>query len=236
MGRRSDFFLILFFLVLVSSFSGATFAQDAGGKKRQINNGIVNYGYVENVYAQFSGRDDLFADGNSPVGYFSNFSLQILEQLPDFEYPTGYSYGFEFMQFSSDSSSVYSGGDSVDGPAINMSLQVWSFTLRSYFADFYSSTVQPFFGIGWGWINGEFSSVDGTNGISARTNLIGLMTYQTYGAIINIQENFGVTVELRNLRAESIAASNDPFSQSANGNLLLNFSGTMLNFTMLYRF
>ncbi len=236
MKRSVRVSFILFVLFFVSFFSGATFAQEGGDKKRQINSGIVNYGYIENVYAQFSGRDDLFENGQSPVSYFGNFSLQILEPLPDFEYPTGYSYGFELMQFSSDSASVYTGGDDVVGPSINMNIQVWSFTLRAYFSDFYSSTVQPFLGIGWGWLNGEFSSVDSTVGVSARTNLIGLMTYQTYGAIVNIQDNFGVTVELRNLRAESIQASNDPFGQSSDGNLLLNFSGTMLNFTAFYRF
>lgn len=68
----------------------------------QLNTGLLNYGYKEAVYHQFSG-EDIFEDGNPLDGsFFFNYTWTRIKPL-DFKIPPAWGYGAELLYFSSTS-------------------------------------------------------------------------------------------------------------------------------------
>lgn len=195
---------------------------------------MISYGYTaEHPYYQFTGDSDFKkeSDMTGPISLFSNVYWQVFKKFGENDYLTQWSYGFEIVQFSSTSESAYTGTKSITAPLVDMNLTFSSLAGKIYFFDVWKAPFQPFLGLSYGWMQGEISS--SYTGISARTNLGGFFTTQSYGANVLISEQTGVVVELRNTRANHMIASNDPFGQGFD---YLDFTGIMLNMTGYFRF
>ncbi len=228
--------LFCFILFVLTLFSGPATLWAQGQKKQtiQASSGMINYGYQTHVFSQFTGRTDIFGDGNGPASTFANISLQVLELFEDLEMPAGFSYGFEVARFSQDSQSVYTGKGDVIGPAVNLNSYLWDIVARLYFYDPFESQFQPYIGAAWGWVNGDIHSRSA--GFDTRSSFLGIMATQIFGANVMIGERMRIAIELRNLRSKNVSVSNDPFNQGGGQDLTLDFTGTMLNFMGTYRF
>ena len=120
------------------------------------------------------------------------------------------------------------------GPSINMSVFMTSFFIRAYFIDPLREFLHPFFGFGWGVVTGNFDTVK-VGGARSSTSFFGPITYRFFGTQVRLSERGGLMMELRTLTA-SAATSNDPFDQSNEDSLSLNFSGVLIGLTGYYRF
>ena len=201
--------------------------------KDQINWGLINYGFTDNVYYQFSG-DGIFTGGNSPS---SALNIGYLNVVPlDLTYMPALGIGGEFMAFSSTSEEVYSGdSDSVTGPAIDMAFYVTNFKLRLFFMDPFEDLIHPFFGVSWGVIFGDFKTTK-VGGAKHNTSFFGLTISRNFGAQIKLGNRGGLITEFRTVSASHIATSNDPFDRGSDGSVDLDFSGITIALTGYYRF
>lgn len=200
----------------------------------QINTGILNYGLSESIYYQFSG-EEIFEDGNPLSGGLAlNWNWTHLNQL-DYKIPPAWSYGGEFLYFSSTSDSTYSGGGSVSGSDINMNLYMLSMALKAFFMDPVNEFLQPYWGAGWGIFWGDFDTTQNITGSKHETSFSGVLSYQVFGIQIMFLKRGGIMAEIKNMRAKG-ATSNDPFKQGNGGSVDLNLDGVIIGLTGFYRF
>lgn len=198
----------------------------------QFNTGVLNYGYQTSAYYQYTG-ENIYENGN-PLGgeLFQNVLWARLRPL-DTKIPVAWSYGAEFLYFSSTSESVYNGNDDVTGSLIDMSLFMPSVNVRLYFMDPVREFLHPFWGVGWGVLFGEFAGKNISGG-SVHTPFKGMHTYQVMGVQIKLFERGGIMAEIKNMRA-SATTSNDPYNQGNGDTLNLKLDGVIIGFTGFYR-
>jgi len=198
----------------------------------QYNWGMINYGYKENIYYQFSG-DAIFNGGNSPTGLLNIGWTRIIPL--NFQYLPGMAYGAEFMNFTSTSEDVYAGdAEVVTGPAINMNLNLTNFKLRLFFMDPFTELLHPFFGISWGMIFGDFKTTTAIQKFS--TDFFGFLVSRNIGVQIKLGDRGGMVTEFRMVTANSVKTSNDPFNQGTDGSVNLDFGGIAIALSGYYRF
>lgn len=199
----------------------------------QLNTGLLNYGYKESVYYQFSG-EGIYKDGNPLSGsFFFNYTWNHIKPL-NFKIPPAWAYGAEFLYFSSDSQGVYSGDSDATGSLINMNLYMLSASARLYFLNPKRDFLHPYYGVGWGLFFGDFDTQKITGG-TYYTTFTGILAYQIMGISIEILEQAGIMAELKNMRATA-STSNDPFNQGNGDSVELMFDGVIIGFTLYYRF
>jgi len=201
----------------------------------QISAGMINYGYSDHVYDQYTGDTD-YANGSAPTSLFTNLNYLKVHRMelpyPLLEYAKGWAWGFEFVNFTSTPESVLLEPAAV--PLVDMTANVMTANGRLYFRDLYTDNVQPFLGMGLGVISGEFSGST-QNGDVTRSTFSGLVHFRTFGANLMLSPQWGMILEMRSVTSPTVKVSNDPYSQSS-GTLYLNFGGTMLNMVGYYRF
>ncbi|MBU2647061.1 hypothetical protein KKI24_20295 [bacterium] len=208
-------------------------AGPAGTYRDQFNWGLINYGFTEHVYYQFSG-DGIFSGGNSPSSFLNIGWIRIIPL--DFKYLPGMAFGADFMNLSQTSEDVYSGdSDVVTGPAIDMSLYVTDVKIRLFFMDPIAETLHPFFGISWGLVFGDFKTTK-VGGQKYSTDFFGFLVSRNIGVQIKIGERGGLVTEFRTVTANSVRTSNDPFGRGSDGSVNLDFSGITIALTGYYRF
>lgn len=210
---------------------GQAFVKDA---YHQVSSGMVNYGYADHPYYQFTGDDD-FAGGQSPTSFISNVTYLRLHPVGLMNYTGGWAWGLEWLGFQSSSEDVLAGAGEVTAPSVKMTLSIITVNGRVYFRDLASDRVQPFVGMGIGAANGEFSSTS-TSGSKSRSTFLGLAHFRTFGTNVLIGPRAGLIVQMRQATIPDVETSNDPFGQGNGSSTSLDFSGTMLNFTGFYRF
>ena len=199
----------------------------------QFSWGMVNYGFTENIYYQFSGNG-IFAKGNSPSSFVNLGWTRIIPL--DFEYMPGMAYGAEFMNFSTTSEDVYAGNaDVVTGPSINMNFYMTNFNVRVFFIDPFKELLHPFFGISWGAIFGDLKTTK-VGGEKSTTNFFGLSISRNVGVQIKLGDRGGLVTQFRTISGRSIKTSNDPFNQGSDGSTNLDFSGIIIALSGYYRF
>ncbi|MBU2514774.1 hypothetical protein KJ966_25910 [bacterium] len=199
----------------------------------QFSTGLLNYGFTESVYYQFSG-ESIFEDGNPLSGApFLNYAWTNLNPL-DFKIPPAWSYGAEFQYYSSDSESVYSGENDVAGSAINMSLYMFNFNVKAFALDPIKEFLHPYFGVGWGVLTGYFATKQTETGKAYETTFFGPFNYQMIGVQIMLGNKWGIIAEFKNLRGTA-ATSNDPFDQGEGNSVSLAFDGVIIGLSAYYR-
>ncbi len=199
----------------------------------QFNWGLINYGFTENLYYQFSGNN-LFEGGNSPSSFINLGWTRIIPL--DFQYVPGMAYGAEFLTFSTTSEDVYSGdADVVTGPSINMDFYMTNFKIRLFFMDPFAELLHPFFGISWGAIFGDIKTTK-VGGDKFSTNFFGLSISRNIGVQIKLGDRGGLVTEFRAVSGRSVDTSNDPFNQGSGSSVGLDFSGIIIALTGYYRF
>ncbi|MCP4750906.1 MAG: hypothetical protein GY866_08440 [Proteobacteria bacterium] len=204
--------------------------------RSQYHWGINNYGYNEQVYYQFSGKE-IFSNGTSPSGMMNMVGWNSLSSLK-LKYVPAFSYGLNFQYFTSTSDSVYSGDEeTVAGPSIDMQLIALSFSLKAYFMNPLKEILHPFFGLSWGLLSGTFNTtqeaVDGGGKFS--TSFMGPLSTRDMGMQIRLSQRAGILAEVRILTC-SARTSNDPFDQAPGKDMEINFNGIMINLSGYYRF
>ncbi len=205
----------------------------AGNYKDQFNWGIVNYGFTENVYYQFSGNS-IFSGGNSPSSFLNMGWIKIVPM--DFKYLPAIGYGGDFTFFSSTSEDVYSGdSDTVTGPEIDMTFYTTNFKLRLFFMDPIEELLHPFFGLSWGLIFGDFKTTK-VGGSKHNTSFLGMSISRNLGVQVKLGDRGGLVTEFRTVAASSVSTSGDPFDQGSDGSVDLDFSGITIALTGYYRF
>ena len=201
----------------------------------QLSTGMINYGYADHVYAQYTGDSD-YAGGNAPTSLFTNINYLKVHRLdlpyPFLEFARGWAWGLEFINFTSTPETVLLKPAAV--PTVEMTANVMTANGRLYFRDLHTDNLQPFVGMGLGVISGEFAGST-QNGDATRSTFSGLVHFRTFGANLVLAPQWGLILEMRSVTSPSVKVSNDPYQQS-NGSLYLNFSGTMLNMVGYYRF
>lgn len=200
----------------------------------QLSTGLFNYGYVDSIYYQFSGNS-IFEGGNSPTAMFSSITWTHIIPL-EYEHVPGIALSADFINFSSDSDSVYGGdeGDTVDGPSIDMLLFMSSFMVKVFFMDPIEEFLQPYFAVGWGVIFGSFESTK-VNGDKSSTSFTGRTSHRNLGAHIKLSDRAGMIMEFR-IQTARATTSNDPFNQSSGSSVDLIFDGIMIGLSGYYRF
>lgn len=199
----------------------------------QFNWGLINYGFSENVYYQYTGNS-LFSGGKSPSSFLNIGYMNIIPL--DFKYLPGLGIGGDFMTFSLTSEQVYSGDQkTVTGPSIDMSLYNTNFRLRLYFMDPFEELLHPFFGISWGLIFGDFKTTK-VGGDKYTTYYTGITVSRNIGVEIRLGRRAGLVTEFRTVTANSVSTNNDPFNQGSDGSVNLDFSGFTVALTGYYRF
>jgi len=199
----------------------------------QFSSGMINYGFTESLYYQFTGNS-IFEDGTFPAALLTNVTWNHFVPL-EYKYLPAYSYGAELQYFSATSNDVYTGDDEVViGPSVNMNLFQASFFIKAYFMDPLKEFLHPFFGFGWGLLSGNFDSTK-VGGSQSTTTFIGPLSYRTFGTEVRLSERGGLMMELRTLTASAVT-SNDPFDQSDEDDVSLDFSGVQVALTGYFRF
>jgi len=216
------------------SGGGAGAAAFIKDRYHQINSGMVNYGFSNHPYKQYTGYDG-FSQGAGPQGLFTNIGYLSVRPMDFLGYLKGWAWGLEVLNFSSSTESVTASYDAGTVPSVDMTANLVSVNGRLYFADVSTSTLQPFIGLGWGVIQGEFAAIT-LYGARTRTTFIGPTTFQTFGSNVIIGPQLGMLLELRNATSNQVKTSNDPFNQNGGAAQVLDFTGTMLNMTGYYRF
>lgn len=202
-------------------------------QNNQLHTGQLNYGYVDSVYHQFSG-EDIYKDGNpADATFFTNVTWTNLRPL-NLQIPQAWSLGGEFLYFSSNSESVYTGDDDVTGSLIDMNLFMTTMAVKVFVFDPVREFLQPYWGVGWGFLFGAFDTDKKNDGGDFSTSFFGLQSYQLMGAQIKLGERFGILAEIKNMRA-SATTSNDPFDQGNGDSVDLVFDGVIVGFSVYYR-
>ena len=206
----------------------------------QFSVGKKNYGYNESLYYQYSG-ESIYKNGNPPNGEFTGVTWSKLVSL-DFDIPAGWAYSGELLYFSSTSSSVYSGKESVVGSDIDMDLWMLSFDIRAYFLDPFKDFLQPYFGVGWGGIFclggfmcSQFKTVMKDSAKRVTTRIAGVLNYQLIGIQMKLNDRAGIQAEFKILRALA-TTSNDPYHRASGKRLRLNLGGMIIGLSLYYRF
>lgn len=201
--------------------------------KDQFNWGLVNYGFTNNVYYQFSGNT-IFSGGDSPSSFINAGWMRLVPL--DYKYLPGIAYGGDFAAFSLTSEDVYSGGSkTVTGPAIDMAFYLTNFRFRMYFMDPFDELLHPFFGLSWGIIFGDFKTTK-VGGSKHTTNYFGMAVTRNVGVEIKLGNRGGLVTEFRTVSANSVSTSNDPFDRGSDDSVDLDFSGITIALTGYYRF
>ncbi len=200
----------------------------------QFSTGILNYGYLESLYYQFSGDTEPFKDGNPLDNYFTNIAwIKIMPM--DFRIPPSWAFGVEFLYFTSTSDSVYSGESDTTGSAINMQMYMLSISVRVFFMDTFKEVLHPYVGLGWGVAFGDFNTTKQGTGEKYYTFFSGPQSYQIIGIQVKLGERYGINGEFKNLRSFA-TTSDDPFDQGDNNSVNLTLDGVIIGLTGYYRF
>ena len=208
-------------------------AADSSQYPDQFSSGMLNYGYRESLYYQFSG-EGIFKDGDSLGATFTNLTWVLIKPL-DYKIPPAWGYGMDFLYFSSTSESVYQGEGDAVGSSINMEMILMSFGVKVYFMDPVNQFLHPYFGAGWGVIYGHFDSKQVYTGYYHRTKFNGYLSYQNMGLQIKLGSRYGMIAELKNMRATA-ETSGDPFDQASGGRMTLVLDGAILGLSGYFRF
>lgn len=198
----------------------------------QFNTGVLNYGYQESAYYQYTG-EGIFQNGNPLGGEILQNILWTRLKPMDSKIPAAWGYGAEFLYFSSTSESVYGGNDDVTGSLIDMNLFMTSMNVKLYFMDPVKEFLHPYWGVGWGVLFGDFSGKNISGG-AVHTPFNGMYTYQVMGVQIKLFDRGGLMAEIKNMRA-SATTSNDPYHQGDGSSLGLTLDGVIIGFTGFYR-
>lgn len=204
----------------------------ASNFSEQYNWGLINYGFLDNVYYQYSGNR-IFKGGNSPSTFINIGYLNILPI--DLKYMPGLAYGGEFQYHTATSEDVYAGDDDTIGPSIDMSLYITNVRLRLFFMDPFKEKLQPFFGLSWGILFGDFDTTK-VGGDKYSTYFSGMTISRNFGVQIKIGNRGGLITEFRSVTANAVKTSNDPFDQGSGDSMTLDFSGNTVALTGYYRF
>ncbi|PCI24687.1 MAG: hypothetical protein COB67_11460 [SAR324 cluster bacterium] len=223
--------------ILFAQFAENRVARAGSASTMQMHSGLMNMGFSDSVFKQFTGDGD-FSDAKSATSFFTNVAWQSLSPFrpggKKVDLMSAYSYGFEFYRLSESTGTVLM--DNTTAPDVSLEVNYWSVNLRGYFFnDPFEDSVQPFFGGGWGFFDGSFSSTT-SDGNSHNTSFRGLMAYRSFGVQIALGETSGLIMELREISTSKVIASNDPFNQAAGEDLELDFNGGMINITGFFRF
>lgn len=213
------------------------------GSFEQASVGILNYGYLDNVYAQLTNDYDTWGDGFSPTSSGKNISYTWIDVLGGSEYIKGFGWNLEYANYTSTSSStINTDQTTVIAPSIIMNLNTFNFGMRLYFKDLIREPFQPYFGLGYGYIQGSFDIEKAlSQDAPIKTNFWGISSYRVLGANLRMNRFFGVNIEYRGITATEVGTSNDPWDVQAqqenpDKKWYLDFSGTMLNVTAYMRF
>lgn len=198
----------------------------------QFNSGLINYGFTDPIYLQFTGNS-IFNESSFPDSFFTNVGWNHFVSL-DFKYLPAYSFGAELQYYTATSENVYRGESSVVGPSVNMNLFLLSGFVRAYFLDPLREFLHPFFGFGWGVVSGNIDTTK-VGGSKYSTAFFGLQSYRAFGMQVKLAERGGLMMELRTITARA-ATSNDPFDRSDGDSVDLNFSGVQVGLTGYFRF
>jgi len=199
----------------------------------QYNWGLINYGFLNTVYHQYSG-DPIFSGGNSPSTFLNIGYLNIIPL--DYTYLPGLGIGGDFMAFSSTSEDVYAGdAKTVTGPAIDMTFYTANLNLRLFFMDPFKDLLHPFFGASWGLIFGDFNTTK-VGGDKFTTYFTGMAVSRSIGAQIKLGPRGGLITEFRTVTANNVKTNNDPFNQGSDDSVNLDFSGIIIALSGYYRF
>ncbi len=202
-------------------------------ENNQFHTGLLNYGFTESPYYQFSG-EAIFDDGNPLTGIpLLNYTWTNFNKL-DFKVPPAWSYGAEFQYYSSTSESVYSGEDNVEGSDITMGLYMINFNAKVFFLDPVNEFLYPYFGVGWGFLTGSFDTKQTETGKTYGTSFFGLYSYQMIGVQVMLGNKWGLVAEFKNMRGTA-ATSNDPFDQGDGNSVNLAFDGVIIGLSVFYR-
>jgi len=208
-------------------------AAPAGNFPDQFNWGLINYGFTNNVYYQYSGNT-IFSGGNSPDSFLNIGWIRLIPL--DFKYLPGMAYGADFMVLNSTSEEVYSGDkDTVVGPSIDMAAYLTNFKVRLFFMDPVNELLHPFFGISWGLIFGDFNATE-VGGDKHSTNFSGVSISRNVGVQVKLGDRGGLVTEFRAVSAGNISTSNDPFNRGDGESVDLDFSGVTIALSGYYRF
>lgn len=219
--------------------------------QEQISFGIYNYGFLDSVYSQYTG-DSVYDEGSLPTTFFtgakSDWKIPFTNSrvpLPcivwdhleaiDYDMPGGYSFGAEFLNFAATSEEYYTGEKDVVAPEVEMKMYLWSITLKLFLFNPFEKQILPYFGVAWGIINGRFKATDIEGKNKTTTRFFGPQNSRMIGVQLMMSRQWGGILELRSTTAFA-KAGNDPFDQSANGDLEIDFSGSMVSATGYYRF
>ncbi|MBU3914520.1 hypothetical protein KKA14_03215 [bacterium] len=200
----------------------------------QFSMGLLNYGYVESLYYQFSGEEEAFKNGNSLQNNFSNITWIYIKPL-DYKIPPAWAFGLDFLYFTSTSESVYSGESDIIASSIDMQMFMLSISVRVFFMDPYEKLLHPYVGLGWGMLTGEFKTTKKDIGSKHQTSFTGPLSYQIIGIQVKMGDRYGINGEFKILRAYA-TTSNDPFSQGNSNTLDLSLDGVIIGLTGYYRF
>jgi len=228
--------LICFFIIPASGY-----AQNIPGDSRyQIHTGILNYGYKESIYQQFTG-DSVFSGSTSSTSLFENIAWQSISPIR----PGGnknnvlpaWSYGFELFRITETSqSALRDQTGTIVAPSVDMEVFFANFNLKGFLVnDPFEDTLHIFVGAGWGTFWGTFNSQT-SDGNNHNTSFQGLFVYRTFGVQTDFGEDFGLLLEVRDVSTSEAKTSNDPFVQNTNSSNGLRFSGSMVNVTGYFRF
>lgn len=248
--QRGRLALAVLLLLLCRQHVAAQQQEAAGGSnyRDQFSSGIYNYGLENSVYTKFTGYAE-FDDGKLPMTFLAaNADWQIPGDIPlpcitwdrllpiAYDMPGGYSYGVEFLNFAATSENYYKGSEStITVPDLDMKMYLLSIALKLYLFSPFDKQLQPYLGVGWGIVGGDFDGTDVDGRTDIDTTFFGMQNSRMVGIQLSMGSRWGGTLELRSITAFA-DTNNDPFDQSDGDKVEIDFSGAMINAVGYYRF
>ena len=252
-GRKFAFAIPLLLTCLHSAVAQQNgFAYKNPHNQEQFSFGIYNYGFMESVYSKYTGYSE-FDNGSLPTTFFS--AVQTDMQIPymdsgiplpciawdhlvpiDYDMPGGFSYGIEFLNFAATSETFYTGDEkTIVVPKVEMRMYLLSVTLKLFLFSPFEKQLQPYFGVAWGVIGGDFDAIDVDGMTKKDSTFFGRQNSRMIGIQMSMSARWGGILELRGTTAFA-TTSNDPFNRSDKEDLEIDFSGSMISATAYYRF